>query len=748
MLVTVYPARSSTPAAPSDLRVGGFSGGRIYVSWTDNSTDETLFELERSTNDRFGYELLTVLAADVTNYDDTTGIPDTTYWYRVRACNNSLCSSYSKDSFNVSFSAGSVPNLDEQYALFLINEARADPGAFGYPSYAPVPPVAYNELLNYAAHSHSQAILNSDFNIGHCYPDPASSQPDTEYRCPTERARDVGYFGGVGENLIAGDHGWHATEGAHQAFMDSEGHRNNLLSSGYTQAGLGHSYDPNKGGIFPGQYTQTFCGVHQVTLPALPSGIVVPYWGRETTAFTFLVNFYNIDGTAPNEALVVIDGMARPMTLRNGSACNGSYAYATNLPKGSHSYYFYFRYNDDQIARLPESGSFSGPDVEVGAAILEVPDEYPTLANALAYARGDVIVQLSEGIFYETTPIGISSSGIWVQGAGMDKTIIHGDGSGHVLDVSVDAVIRDLTITGGGLTDYFESGIWNTSGHVAVQNVRITGNNVGIFSWCFSEEDCDAVVTVTNSIIDNNTRVGIDANGPPVHRLINTTIYANGTGLSLNNSASRVENSIIVKNFQAGIISNHQSLTSQYNNVWGNGENYINLSPGLGDIRMDPRFQDEGSANFRLRSDSPCIDAGNPSSEHYDRDGSRNDQGAYGGPNAPFDLFSRVSSPRFSFEPFLVSWEGSATYGVQGFDVQYQAGAGNQWTDWLINVTETSAVFGPEEPVCIVPGVRYCFRTQLRDNLGNIEGYPEESLTCTDIFLATDRVYLPMLFKP
>ncbi len=746
MLVAVFSLRSTAPVAPSDLRVGGFPGGRISVSWTDNATNLTHFELERSTNDRLSYELLTVLDADLTNYDDINVIPETTYWYRVRACNNGLCSSYSKDSFNVSFTAGAVPNLDEQYALFLINEARSDPGAFGHPSYAPVPPLAYNELLNYAARSHSQAILNADFNIGHCYPDPPSSQPDTEYRCPSERARDVGFFGGVGENLIAGDYGWQATEGAHQAFMASEGHRNNLLSSGYTQAGLGHTYDPNKGSVFHGQYTQTFSGADQVTIPALPSGIVVPYWGRETTTFTFMVNFYNSNGTAPDQALVVIDDVAKPMILRNGSPCNGSYAYSTNLSKGSHNYYFYFRYNDDQIARLPESGSFSGPDLEVGNAVLEVPGEYPTLASALAYARGDVIVQLSEGVFSETTPIGIPASGIWVQGAGMDKTIIHGDGSGHVLIANVDTLIRDLTITGGGLTDHFESGIWNTSGHVHIQNSRITGNNVGIFSWCFSP-DCDAVATITNTIIDNNTRVGIDSNQHPIHHLTNTTIFGNGSGVYINNDASRVENSIIVKNHHAGFINNQQSPTIQYNNVWGNGVNYVNLSPGLGDIMADPRFQDETLANFRLRSDSPSIDAGNPSPEFNDRDGSRNDQGAYGGPNASFDLFSRVFAPESSSEAFLVAWEGSATFGIQGFDVQYQAGTGNQWTDWLINVPETSSMFGPEEPLGLVPGLRYCFRSQVRDNLGHVEGYHEKNIVCTDVLHEMDRIFFPIFIN-
>jgi len=195
-LATAAPVRAAPPVAPSDLQVGGFPGGEIRIAWTDNATDETGFQLERSVNDRNGYALLTTLPADTNVYTDTTVTLETTYWYRVRACNGDGCSGYSKDSYNVAFAAGSVPNLDERYMLFLINEARADPAAYGYPAEPPRAPVAYSALLNYAAHSHSQAILNSDFTIGHCYPDPPASQPDTEFRCPSERARDVGVHGG------------------------------------------------------------------------------------------------------------------------------------------------------------------------------------------------------------------------------------------------------------------------------------------------------------------------------------------------------------------------------------------------------------------------------------------------------------------------------------------------------------------------------------------------------------------------
>ncbi len=735
-------ARAAPPVAPSELRVGGFPGGQIRVAWTDNAAAETGFEIERSEGDYSEYMLLAIVAANTTVYTDTTVAPDTTYWYRVRACNADGCSDYTKDSYSTSFVSDTVPNLDERYMLFLINEARADPAAYGYPSYTPRPPVAYNALLNYAAHSHSQAILNSDFTIGHCYPDPPSSQPDTEYRCPSERARDVGYNGGVSENLIAGGDGWEAVKGAHQAFMDSEGHRNNILDPGAKEAGMGHAYDPNKGSVWHGQYTHTFCGWNPVTTPTLPSGIAVPYWGRETTEFAFLVNFYNKDGIAPTQALAVIDNVTHTLTLRHGTAANGSYVYTTTLGKGTHTYYFDFQYGGGQHAWLPTSGVYSGLDVGVGTAVLKVPNEYSTLADALAYARGDVIVQLAEGTFNETTPINVPTAGIWIEGAGIDKTVIQGDGSGHVLEANVNVLIRDLTISGSG-TDYFESGIWNTSGHVEVRNCRFTGNNVGLFTWCFSP-DCDAVVTVTNSIFDHNTRVAIDANEHAVHHLINNTVITNARGIVLNNPASRVENSIIVHNVGDGLVGNDKSPTARYNNVWGNGWDYRDISPGTGDLSVDPLFEDENGGDYRLQIGSPCLDAGNPDGAYNDRNGGHNDMGAYGGPYALEVVNSRALSPAIAYGTFAVTWQGYAADGIQDFDVQYQADSVGTWQDWLTHTADVSAQFGLTGSMSIVLGETYCFRSRARDIVGNIEEYSPQPDTCT---VLAYQIYLPAVLK-
>ncbi len=355
MLPDGFIVTNPPPSPPTGLEVGAFPKAVIRLKWQDNSENEDGFKIERSEGiSNISYVEITTVPADTAVYTDTNLVLGESYWYRVRAYNEFGDSDYSNESYNSAFFE--VPNFDERYLLVLINEARADPGAFGYPEIAPISPLAYNPLLNYAAHSHSQAILNSGFQFGHC--DPAG-------RCPTERARAVGYEGGVGENLIQGMTGPEWVESSNQAFMDSEGHRNNMLAPDFNEAGLGHTYDPAKGGdsYWKGQYTETFSGRSGVVVPNLPAGIVVPYTGPASSDFTYIVNYYNADGQAPTVAKVHIDGIPYGMTLATGTATNGTYRYTTQLSEvGYHNYYFYFEFPGGS-ARLPETGVYAGPGV-------------------------------------------------------------------------------------------------------------------------------------------------------------------------------------------------------------------------------------------------------------------------------------------------------------------------------------------------------------------------------------------------
>lgn len=83
------------PLAPSGLTVEAVSCGQINLSWTDNSTDETGFEIERSASGSAGtYTVVANTQSNVTTWSDFNLVPSTEYYYRVRAIINSIASDY------------------------------------------------------------------------------------------------------------------------------------------------------------------------------------------------------------------------------------------------------------------------------------------------------------------------------------------------------------------------------------------------------------------------------------------------------------------------------------------------------------------------------------------------------------------------------------------------------------------------------------------------------------------------------
>lgn len=89
------PSAPQVPAAPSDLTAVAFSRTRVDLAWTDNSTNETRFKIERSYNNGRTWSQIASVAANVTSYSDTRVGPRRTYSYRVRAYNTSGNSAYS-----------------------------------------------------------------------------------------------------------------------------------------------------------------------------------------------------------------------------------------------------------------------------------------------------------------------------------------------------------------------------------------------------------------------------------------------------------------------------------------------------------------------------------------------------------------------------------------------------------------------------------------------------------------------------
>ncbi|MFL5742649.1 MAG: fibronectin type III domain-containing protein [Flavisolibacter sp.] len=78
-------AAPGLPAQPTNLVATGVSKSSINVSWTDNATNETKYELFRSANNTSNYVLFATLGINANSFTDTDLFPNAVYYYRVRA---------------------------------------------------------------------------------------------------------------------------------------------------------------------------------------------------------------------------------------------------------------------------------------------------------------------------------------------------------------------------------------------------------------------------------------------------------------------------------------------------------------------------------------------------------------------------------------------------------------------------------------------------------------------------------------
>jgi hypothetical protein len=86
------------PTAPSNLAATAVSSSQINVTWRDNANNETEFRIERKTGASGAWSQISTAGTDATGYSNTGLSANTTYYYRVRACNLAGCSGYSAES--------------------------------------------------------------------------------------------------------------------------------------------------------------------------------------------------------------------------------------------------------------------------------------------------------------------------------------------------------------------------------------------------------------------------------------------------------------------------------------------------------------------------------------------------------------------------------------------------------------------------------------------------------------------------
>ncbi|WP_112137769.1 CAP domain-containing protein [Glycomyces dulcitolivorans] len=108
----------------------------------------------------------------------------------------------------------------ESEVLAIVNDRRSENGCGD---------LARDSRLDTAARLHAEDMAVNDY----------FDHTSQDGRSPTDRANAQGYEGGVGENIA---YGYPDAEAVMEGWMNSEGHRANILNCGYDDIGIG-AYD-------------------------------------------------------------------------------------------------------------------------------------------------------------------------------------------------------------------------------------------------------------------------------------------------------------------------------------------------------------------------------------------------------------------------------------------------------------------------------------------------------------------------
>ncbi|HTI09474.1 MAG TPA: PA14 domain-containing protein [Puia sp.] len=90
----------TVPAAPSKLTAVAASAKKINLSWQDNGTNETGFQIFRSTSVTGPFAVVATVKPNKTTYGDSSLSPSTTYYYRIQSINQSGSSGFDLDAAN------------------------------------------------------------------------------------------------------------------------------------------------------------------------------------------------------------------------------------------------------------------------------------------------------------------------------------------------------------------------------------------------------------------------------------------------------------------------------------------------------------------------------------------------------------------------------------------------------------------------------------------------------------------------
>ncbi len=372
--------------------------------------------------------------------------------------------------------------------------------------------------------------------------------------------------------------------------------------------------------------------------------------------------------------------------------------------------------------------STGGPDV----TFLEPPSSY---ARVFTFSGGEDTTSVVDGFTFQN-----GHEYIWLlagsNGKVTNNRFFNATSYTVVAEYNNNLVLRNNLFDGNRYTMYGAEGTYLIQNNTAINTPAADYNGVFNLNQCRQTE-------FSYNLIANNalssTGTCVDFAWTDSCLIFNNTIVNNictdssEAAIKLTEVADfRVFNNIVAFNHNMyGIRENYSQGGSifEYNDVYGNESgDYFNAAPGAGSNSVDPLFLDTAALDYSLTSGSPCIDAGNPSLEYLDPDGTRNDMGAIpfnGITDPPVPLYINMSPEDLSHvvdsNP-TIYWSYYDTLAPQAaFEIEIGTddnwSVAEMWSTGVVNSSDTSIVYAGNP---LEGGTDYYLR--MRVNNGSIWG--------------------------